>query len=59
MNKDVDYTNKDSRNLGFIDSIAADLSSSRLQRAQVVAEILNKPVAKRERSRRRYLRRKP
>ncbi|MGM9975261.1 MAG: hypothetical protein ACI33K_14570 [Clostridiaceae bacterium] len=44
---------------GYIDGLLEDLTSSRLQRAFVLSEILDKPVAKRERSRRSYLRRKP
>ncbi|WP_040214182.1 hypothetical protein [Clostridium polynesiense] len=53
-------TNNDRGNkMGYIDSISEDMTTSRLQRALIVSEILNKPVAKREKSRRRYLRRKP
>ena len=44
---------------GFIDSLVDDLTTSRLQRAFVLSEILDKPVAKRVKSRRSYLRRKP
>ncbi len=44
---------------GYIDGLLEDLTSSRLQRAFVLSEILDKPVAKREKSRRSYLRRKP
>ena len=51
--------NNEAEEKGFIDGLVDDLTSSRLQRAFVLSEILNKPVAKREKSRRSYLRRKP
>ena len=44
---------------GYVDELLEDLTSSRLKRAFILSEILDKPVAKRERSRRSYLRRKP
>lgn len=50
---------KDKRSKGYIDSIVKDITSSRLKQAFIMSEILNKPVSKREKSHRRYLRRKP
>jgi len=50
---------KDKNNMGYIDSIIKDITSSRLKQAFIMSEILNKPVSKREKSNRRYLRRKP
>lgn len=44
---------------GYIDGLLEDLTSSRLKRAFLLSEILDKPVAKREKSRRSYLRRRP
>lgn len=53
-------SNKDKKNnTGYIDSIIKDITSSRLKQAFIMSEILNKPVSKREKSNRRYLRRKP
>jgi len=46
-------------NTGYIDSIVKEITSSRLKQAFIMSEILNKPVSKREKSNRRYLRRKP
>ena len=51
--------NNETGEKGFIDGLVDDLTTSRLQRAFVLSEILDKPVAKREKSRRSYLRRKP
>ena len=51
--------NNETQEKGYIDGLLEDLTSSRLKRAFVLSEILDRPVSKRERSRRSYLRRKP
>ncbi len=51
--------NNETQEKGYIDGLLEDLTTSRLKRAFVLSEILDKPVAKREKSRRSYLRRKP
>ncbi len=58
-NYDKSTRDNETQEKGYIDGLLEDLTSSRLQRAFVLSEILDKPVAKRERSRRSYLRRKP
>jgi len=58
-NYDKSTRDNETQEKGYIDGLLEDLTSSRLQRAFVLSEILDKPVAKREKSRRSYLRRKP
>ncbi|WP_426348090.1 hypothetical protein ACPWSR_09970 [Alloiococcus sp. CFN-8] len=58
-NYDKSARDNETQEKGYIDGLLEDLTSSRLQRAFVLSEVLNKPVAKREKSRRNYLRRKP
>lgn len=58
-NYDRGIRNNEEEEKGFIDGLVSELTSSRLQRAFVLSEILDKPVSKREKSRRSYLRRKP
>ena len=58
-NYDKSTRDNDTQEKGYIDGLLEDLTSSRLKRAFVLSEILDRPVSKRERSRRSYLRRKP
>ena len=55
MDRYKERANKEKlNNKGYIDSIAEDLTTSRLQRALILSEIINQPVSKRESSKRRY-----
>lgn len=58
MRNSMDKKDKNN-NTGYIDSIVKEITSSRLKQAFIMSEMLNKPVSKREKSNRRYLRRKP